>query len=58
MHGLIGHLKATPGQRDALINILLDSTQEMPGCRSYAAASQSHVVTAPVGGVGVDGSAP
>jgi quinol monooxygenase YgiN len=101
MHGLIGHLTATPGQRDALIAILLEGIQAMPGCRSYVvardttdadalwitevwdsaehhraslslpavqaaiakgrpmiAAFQSHVVTEPVGGVGVDGSAP
>lgn len=38
MFGLIGKLDAVPGQRDALINILLDGTQSMPGCLSYVIA--------------------
>ena len=29
---------AVPGQRDALISILLESTGEMPGCLSYVVA--------------------
>jgi quinol monooxygenase YgiN len=38
MFGLIGSLRAAPGQRDALIAILLDGTAGMPGCLSYIVA--------------------
>jgi quinol monooxygenase YgiN len=38
MYGLIGKFSAAPGQRDALIAILLESTQNMPGCLSYIVA--------------------
>ena len=38
MHGLIGRLRAAPGQRDALIAILLEGTSGMPGCLSYIVA--------------------
>ena len=38
MHGLIGKMRAAPGQRDALIAILLEGTQAMPGCLSYVVA--------------------
>jgi len=38
MHGLIGRLRAAPGQRDALIAILLEGTSSMPGCLSYVVA--------------------
>jgi quinol monooxygenase YgiN len=38
MHGLIGRMRAQPGQRDALIAILLEGTGGMPGCRSYIVA--------------------
>ncbi|HTU12918.1 MAG TPA: putative quinol monooxygenase [Allosphingosinicella sp.] len=38
MHGLIGKLRARPGQRDALIAILLEGTGTMPGCLSYVVA--------------------
>lgn len=38
MYGLIGKLKATPGQRDALIEVLLDGVSDMPGCLSYIVA--------------------
>jgi quinol monooxygenase YgiN len=38
MYGLIGKMLATPGQRDALIAILLESVETMPGCRSYVVA--------------------
>lgn len=38
MHGLIGKMTAKPGQRDALIAILLDGVQNMPGCLSYIVA--------------------
>lgn len=35
MYGLIGRIDAQPGQRDALIDILLEGTPGMPGCLSY-----------------------
>lgn len=38
MFGLIGKMRAVPGQRDALIAILLESTTQMPGCLSYIVA--------------------
>jgi quinol monooxygenase YgiN len=38
MYGLIGKMKAVPGQRDALIKILLDGVSGMPGCLSYVVA--------------------
>ena len=38
MHGLIGKIIAVEGKRDALIAILLEGTQEMPGCLSYIVA--------------------
>jgi quinol monooxygenase YgiN len=39
MYGLIGKMLAAPGQRDALVAILLEGTTEMPGCRSYIVAT-------------------
>jgi quinol monooxygenase YgiN len=39
MFGLIGRITATPGQRDALVAILLDGTDAMPGCLSYIVAT-------------------
>ena len=38
MYGLIGKLTATPGQRGALIAILLDGVADMAGCLSYIVA--------------------
>lgn len=38
MYGLIGRMKAQPGQRDALATILLEGTGAMPGCLSYVVA--------------------
>lgn len=38
MYGLIVHMTAAPGQRDALVSILLGSTSNMPGCLSYVLA--------------------
>lgn len=38
MYGLIGKLRTQPGQRDALIAILLAGTGSMPGCLSYVVA--------------------
>jgi quinol monooxygenase YgiN len=39
MYGLIGKMLAKPGQRDALIAILLEGTGGMPGCRLYLVAT-------------------
>lgn len=38
MYGLIGKMTAVPGQRDALIAILLEGVANMPGCLSYIVA--------------------
>lgn len=38
MYGLIGKILAVPGQREALITILLEGVAEMPGCLSYVVA--------------------
>ena len=38
MFGLIGRMKSAPGQRDALISILLEGLSGMPGCLSYVVA--------------------
>src|SRR5215470_10781545 len=38
MYGLIGKATSTPGQRDALIAILLSGSGSMPGCLSYVVA--------------------
>ena len=38
MYGLIGKIKATPGQREALISILIEGMDSMPGCLSYIVA--------------------
>ena len=38
MYGLIGKMRAQPGQRDALVTILLEGTGDMPGCLSYVVA--------------------
>src|SRR5688572_6255583 len=38
MYGLISKVNAVPGQRDALVAILLEGTQAMPGCLSYVIA--------------------
>ena len=35
MYGLIGKITATPGQRDALVAVLVEGTTKMPGCLSY-----------------------
>ncbi len=39
MYGLIGKMTAVPGQRDALVSILLDGVSGMPGCLSYVVAT-------------------
>lgn len=39
MYGLIGKMRATAGQRDALVAILLEGIGAMPGCLSYIVAN-------------------
>lgn len=39
MFGLIGKMRAQPGERDALIGILKEASREMPGCLSYIIAA-------------------
>ncbi len=41
MYGIIGQLKATEGCRDKLIEILLNGTQDMPGCVLYAISADA-----------------
>jgi quinol monooxygenase YgiN len=41
MYGLIGKIKAVSGQRDALLNILLEGAASMPGCLSYVVAKDT-----------------
>lgn len=38
LYGLMGKMIAKPGQRDALIAILLEGSGSMPGCLSYIVA--------------------
>lgn len=38
MFGMLGRMKAAAGQRDALLAILLESSDAMPGCLSYIVA--------------------
>lgn len=42
MYGLIGKITAEPGQRDALIDILLEGAAELPGCLSYVVAKDAN----------------
>jgi quinol monooxygenase YgiN len=41
MFGLIGRMVTVPGQRDAMIAILLEGTNGMPGCLSYIVAKDA-----------------
>lgn len=41
MYGLIGKIKSTAGQRDALIAILIEGVSGMPGCLSYIVAKDA-----------------
>jgi quinol monooxygenase YgiN len=41
MYGLIGKMTSQPGQRDALLGLLLQGTRDMPGCLSYIIARDS-----------------
>lgn len=38
MYGLIGKIRTTPGQRDAVVALLLEGVRDMPGCLSYVVA--------------------
>ena len=38
MYGLIGKMNVVPGQRDALIKILIEGVAGMSGCQSYVVA--------------------
>lgn len=38
LYGLIGRIRTLPGERDALISILLEGQGGMPGCLSYIVA--------------------
>jgi quinol monooxygenase YgiN len=42
MYGLIGKMKCIPGQRDALIAVLIEGTAGMPGCLSYVIAKDGN----------------
>lgn len=46
MYGLIGKMKTIPGERDALIAILLEGVSGMPGCLSYVVAQDPSDVDA------------
>ena len=39
MYGLIGKIVAVAGKRDELAGVLLEGTQDMPGCLSYIVAA-------------------
>ena len=39
MFGLIAKIKTAPGQRNALVAILVEGTAAMPGCLSYVVAN-------------------
>ncbi|MBA2936016.1 antibiotic biosynthesis monooxygenase [Sphingomonas sp. CGMCC 1.13654] len=41
LYGLIGKMKAVPGQRDALIAAILEGSAAMPGCLSYVVAKDA-----------------
>lgn len=41
MYGLISQVITQPGKRDAFIELLMEATQEMPGCLSYIIATDA-----------------
>ena len=41
MYGIIGKIKAIDGKRDALIQILIEGSKEMPGCLCYIVAKDN-----------------
>ena len=38
MYGLIGKIRSQPGRRDDLAEVLMEGSQDMPGCVSYIVA--------------------
>ena len=38
MYGLIGKMTSKPGERDALVALMLQGAENMPGCLSYIIA--------------------
>ena len=46
MYGIIGKMIATEGKREKLIEILLNGTQEMPGCKLYAVSADTEEANA------------
>lgn len=42
MYGLISKLKAQPGQRDALVRVLLQGSHDLPGCVHYIVSRDVH----------------
>ena len=42
MYGIIGKLVAKPGERDELIEVLLEGTRNMPGCLAYVVARDAN----------------
>ena len=42
MYGLISKMKTLPGQRDALVDILVEGSKAMPGCIHYIIAKDVH----------------
>jgi len=46
LYGLIGKMKAVPGQREALMAIILEGAEDMPGCLSYIVARDAEDVDA------------
>lgn len=46
MYGLIGKMRAAPGKRDELLEILRQATAELPGCLSYIVARDPADTTA------------
>lgn len=46
MYGLIGKMRALPGKRDDLIDLLLDTTVSLPGCLNYLIARDPADTTA------------
>jgi quinol monooxygenase YgiN len=41
MYGLIGKMTSKPGQRDALLALVLRGAENMPGCLSYIIAKDA-----------------
>lgn len=46
MYGLIGKMRAAPGKREELLDMLLDATGTLPGCLSYIIARDPADTTA------------